>query len=172
MGGAGNMLATLLILAMIIAVCLFKSGVLPLSTLKDLFTPPYRSRRLLSDNEIHFAGVLERALPDYKVIPQVSFGAFLRVKEGLTRSSTVAAFNRVSSKRADWVVCNRRYEVLCIVELDDQSHDLGKDATRDSYTASAGLPTLRVPSRNKPDASALRKAVLACMEGQAVTTRI
>jgi hypothetical protein len=161
-----------LVLGAIIVVCLIKSGVLSSSAFTDLFTPPYRARRLLSDNEMHFAEVLERALPDYKVIPQVSFGAFLRVREGLAPASATTAFNRVSSKRADWVVCDRRYQVLCIVELDDRSHDLEKDRRRDSYTAAAGLPTLRVPSRNKPDASALRKAVLACMEGQAVTTRI
>lgn len=36
MGGAANMVAPLLILAMIVAVCLFKSGVLSVSAFKGL----------------------------------------------------------------------------------------------------------------------------------------
>lgn len=161
-----------LVFALVAFACLVKAGVIKIEDLQGLFAPPYRPRRILTENEIHFAGVLRQAVPEYQVLPQVSFGAFLTVKSGLGPSSALTAFNKISSKRADWVICDNRYEVLCIVELDDRTHDPDKDAKRDSYTAAAGLQTLRFQSRAKPQPDALRRAILDTIQrGKAKSSR-
>lgn len=146
--------------ALIAFVCLVKAGVIKIEDLRAFMAPPYQACTILTDNEIHFAGLLRQAVPEYQVLPQVSFGAFLRVKSGLGPSGSTTAFNKISSKRADFVVCDHRYRVLCIVELDDRTHDPDKDAKRDSYTAAAGLQTLRFQSRAKPSPDTLRRAIL------------
>lgn len=153
-----------LVCALIAFACLVKAGVIKIEDLRALVAPPYKARRILTENEIHFAGLLRQAVPEYQVLPQVSFGAFLAVKGGLGPSGATTAFNKISSKRADWVICDNRYEVLCIIELDDRTHDPDKDAKRDSYTASAGLPTLRFQSRSKPSPEALRRTIVETVQ--------
>jgi hypothetical protein len=157
-------LAIGLVCALIAFACLVKAGVIKIDDLRALMAPPYKARRILTDNEIHFAGLLRQAVPEYQVLPQVSFGAFLEVKGALGASAATTAFNKISSKRADFVVCDNRFEVLCIVELDDRTHDSDKDAKRDSYTSAAGLQTLRFQSRSKPQPDALRRAIIEAVQ--------
>lgn len=97
-----------------------------------------RSRRLLTKNEQPMYFRLRAAFPEHVILAQVSFSALVTVRSHAVR-------NRFNRKVADFVVCNRAFEVLAVVELDDASHK-GKETTdreRDSMLISAGYKVLR-----------------------------
>jgi very-short-patch-repair endonuclease len=92
----------------------------------------------LTRNEQAMYFRLQGALPDLIVLSQVSFGALLSARATAVRNT----FDR---KRADFVVCEKSFKVVAIVELDDSSHD-GKEARdekRDAQLKSAGYRVLR-----------------------------
>ena len=81
---------------------------------------------------------LQEALPGVIVLSQVSFGALLTAKSR-------AARNTFDRKRADFVICNKSFKVLAVIELDDSSHDgrEEEDANRDKLLTDAGYRVLR-----------------------------
>lgn len=76
--------------------------------------------------------------PEYVVLTQVSFGAMLIAKNGASRYS-------FSQKRADFVVADKTFKVLAVIELDDSSHKgrEADDAKRDAMLTQAGYKVLR-----------------------------
>ena len=81
---------------------------------------------------------LQDAFPEHFVLAQVAFSAILRTRDRATR-------NTFSQKVADFVLCSRGFQVLCVMELDDASHK-GKetaDAERDALLGRAGIKVLR-----------------------------
>lgn len=87
--------------------------------------------------------------PEYVVLTQVSFGALLKARDGASRYS-------FSQKIADFVVTNKGFSVLAVVELDDASHRgrEKEDANRDAMLMEAGYRVLRYKS--VPDVETLR----------------
>ena len=87
--------------------------------------------------------------PEHVVLAQVSFGALLTAKEGASRYS-------FSQKRADFVLADKSFKVLAVIELDDSSHKGRElqDGQRDDMLIQAGYKVLRYP--RIPDAAKLR----------------
>ena len=87
---------------------------------------------------------LQEALPKLIVLSQVSFGALLTAQARGVRNT----FDR---KRADFVICDKSFKVLAVIELDDSSHDgrEEQDANRDKLLTDAGYRVLRY--RGIPD---------------------
>ncbi|WP_213956357.1 DUF2726 domain-containing protein [Variovorax sp. dw_954] len=92
----------------------------------------------LTRNEQAMFFRLQGALPDLIVLSQVSFGALLTAKSMPVRNT----FDR---KRADFVICEKSFKVVAIVELDDSSHDgkKARDEKRDALLTTAGYRVLR-----------------------------
>jgi len=113
---------------------------------------PYRSKAfLLSPAERSFMGVLDQVLSKtgYRVFAKVRLPDIVEVDEGLQRAAWQSAFNSISRKHVDFVVC--RSEDMAIVgaiELDDGSHEKGKrrdrDIVVDKILEAAEIPLLRV----------------------------
>ena len=84
--------------------------------------------------------------PVYVVLAQVSFGALLTAKGGASRYS-------FSQKIADFVLLDKTFKVLAIIELDDSSHRgrEGKDARRDAMPAMARYRVLRYKTVPQPE---------------------
>ena len=76
--------------------------------------------------------------PEFVVLSQVSFGALLAAKDGASRYS-------FSQKIADFVLLNKSFKVLAVIELDDSSHKGREqhDASRDAMLTEAGYRVLR-----------------------------
>jgi very-short-patch-repair endonuclease len=131
----------------------------------------YVATPVLTPNELEFYGRLGRALPDYLVLPQVAMSALIKPKAPFGREK-ITAFNKISQQRVDFVICHRDLSVACVVELDDRTHNSGssrtKDAERDARLASAGIPTLRFQSRNKPAETAIAQAVQDVVDAAAM----
>jgi hypothetical protein len=100
---------------------------------------------LFSPAERSFLGVLIQAVPDESlVLGKVRVADVITPEKGLSRPKWQSAFNRISAKHFDYVVCDRAtLRVLSAVELNDKSHKGKKRADRDAFLreacSSAGL---------------------------------
>ena len=98
---------------------------------------------------------LVEAFPEYVVLAEVAFSALLYARGQGTRN----AFNRL---RADFVVCDKSFRVVAVIEVDDSTHDnkVGreKDAARDVMLEGAGYRVLRY--RSVPDVERLRHDII------------
>lgn len=110
-----------------------------------------RKKKLLSDREQAMHHRLTEALPGHVVLSQVSFGALLSARSTAVRNT----FDR---KMADFVVCDRAFQVLAVIELDDASHrgKQAKDAQRDALLQAAGYRVIRCA--HIPDIDQVRAA--------------
>ncbi|PKG82775.1 topoisomerase [Colwellia sp. 75C3] len=88
-----------------------------------LFTPAERS----------FLGTLNLACDDKAVVfGKVRIADILKPQKGLNRSQWQTAFNKISSKHFDFVICNANdLSVLSVIELDDSSHNRKASIKRD-----------------------------------------
>ena len=79
---------------------------------------------LLTPAERSFFGVLQQALAsDYQVFAKVRLADIIRPVQNPSRSGWQSAFNRITGKHVDFVVCDSaRLQVMGVVELDDATH--------------------------------------------------
>lgn len=108
-----------------------------------------KNEPLFSPAERSFFGVLSQAAKDNAVVlGKVRVADVLRPPKGMGRSNWQKAFNRISAKHFDYVICSPdTLSVLAAIELDDKSHNKGKRAERDRFLetacSGAGLPLHR-----------------------------
>lgn len=124
----------------------------------------YYPKTLLTESERPFFSELQKALPEYGVFPQVCMGALIDPPRHLRGEWRKRARYAYQSKIVDFVVWDAALsKVVCLVELDDPTHDKRKeeDAQRDAITAEAGYPTARFDVRKLPDQATLRQQVLS-----------
>lgn len=104
---------------------------------------------LFSPAERSFFGVLTQAVNERAVVlGKVRVADVLRPTKGVGKSQWQKAFNRISAKHFDYVICAPdTLVVLAVVELDDKSHAkrnrVERDILLDSACADAGLPLHR-----------------------------
>lgn len=99
---------------------------------------PIKGKRIITMNEQPTFIKLREALPEHIILAQVAFSAFMTAQGYATRN----LFNR---KVADFIVLDKTFNIVAIVELDDSSHK-GKekiDAERDALIQEAGFRVVR-----------------------------
>ena len=99
---------------------------------------PIKGKRIITMNEQPTFMKLKEALPEHIILAQVAFSAFMTAQGYATRN----LFNR---KVADFVVLDKAFNIVAIIELDDSSHK-GKenlDAERDALIQEAGFKVIR-----------------------------
>jgi hypothetical protein len=108
-----------------------------------LFTPAERS----------FAGVLDQVLDTrYRVYGKVRVADLIEPLPTKDRRIWQKAFNRISAKHFDFVICNSSDLVpVVVIELDDSSHQKAKRQQRDEMLqqicGQVQLPLIRVPAQ-------------------------
>ena len=121
---------------------------------------PLFPKRVLSNAEQVFYGRLVRAFPDRVILAQVALPAILGVKKGETFQSWYNRFNRLY---ADFVICQKDFRVVAVLELDDRSHDHPRRQDADSRKAAAlegaGIPMHRVNVNPLPNDDELLRLV-------------
>lgn len=120
-----------------------------------------KPRKLLTSNETEFYNRLVAALPEHRVMAQVSMGALLDPAVPRGDKAYMSIRGRFSQKVVDYVICNSALEVVAVVELDDRTHNAVKDAQRDQLLAAAGYKTVRFDSRTKPSPEQIRTAIVS-----------
>lgn len=123
------------------------------------------SSGLLSKAERSFYGVLSRAAGiDHVVFAKVRIADALAPAKGMGRSNWQSAFNAISSKHFDFLLCDPLdCSIQLAVELDDASHDSERSGKRDRLInqacESAGLPLLRVKAARSYSETDIRKRI-------------
>ena len=108
----------------------------------------FTAKRVLSAPEAILYHRLCEAAPSAIVLTQVSLHRILAVATG-----GQAAFNSIAQKAVDFVVCRPDFSVVCVIELDDSSHDSRRDNARDGILNSARIETVRFNVKNLPSVS-------------------
>lgn len=103
--------------------------------------------------------LLVQALPDHVILAEVAFSQMIKVSGGTDRED-FRKFLTARQKVADFVVCDKAFSVVAVVELDDSTHSAAKDAKRDEIIREAGSKTIRWNVSRLPNADAIRRQVL------------
>lgn len=129
---------TSLIVVIVVVIAIF-AVIGKLSTKNSKQQPaPIKPKRILTLNEQPTFNRLREALPQHIILAQVAFSALITTKDYATR-------NRFNRKIADFVVLDKAYNVIAVVELDDSSHNgrEQEDANRDAMLHEAGYKVIR-----------------------------
>ena len=124
---------------------------------------PYQPlEALFTRGEQAFLIALEQAIGERaKIFGKIRVADIITPKKGLSRSDWQKAFNKISSKHLDFVVCDRHnLSIICAIELDDKSHQQKKRQDRDKFLnqafESAGLPLVRVAAQSSYGANTIQ----------------
>ena len=128
--------------------------------------PYVASPNLFTANERLLLTALEGAAGSYRIFGKVRVADVIETRKGLSQGERQRAFNRISQKHLDFVLCHPDdLSVFCAAELDDRSHEHARRRARDAFLegalAAAGLPLMRVPSRRSYDVDELRALLAA-----------
>lgn len=140
-----------IVIVAIAAVILSK---LPKGHSADSANYPYQSSGVLfTPAERSFYGVLERSVGETaKVLGKVRVADVITPRKGLSRGEWQKAFNKISAKHFDFVLCkNDDLSIICAIELDDSSHNSKNRQNRDEFLKSAceaaSIPLIQVPAK-------------------------
>jgi len=117
-------------------------------------SPTYeKQEHLLTPSELKFYSALKEAVGDgYQIMCQVSLSQVIQTRP-MNPSERQTAFNRISSKVLDFVLCDpRNLAIIGGIELDDSSHKRNDRIARDQFLnkamEEAGVPLLRFQTRS------------------------
>ena len=132
---------------------------------------------LLTAAERTFFLVLRQAVAtDFQLFAKVRLGDIIQVQTGVSGKRRFAAFGRIASKHADFVLCDpRSFAAELVIELDDRSHDLPARRERDQFFDAAlkvaSVPVLRVPVRRGYSPDELRRLVQESLPERSTSRR-
>ena len=133
----------------------------PYSKKEALFTPAERS----------FLGVLNQAVGDKaQIFGKVRVADVLTPKKGMSRSDWQRAFNKISAKHFDFILCDKQdLSIICAVELDDLSHQSKIRKERDEFLVGAcsasSVPLIQVPAKSSYNISEIRVLLSSHLKG-------
>lgn len=129
----------------------------------------YQRATLFSPAERSFLGVLDQAIgSEYRVFGKVRVADVLEVGRDTDPAKRRSAFNRISAKHFDFIVCAPDdLRVLCAIELNDASHAKARRRERDDFVAEAckqaQLPLLMLPAKHAYSIDEVRQMVLSAL---------
>ena len=130
--------------------------------------PSYTQRAIMTPNEAEFFRRLTRAHSHGFVFAQVALSALMEPRAA--GQAGLNAFRRISQKRVDYTLHAPDLSLICVVELDDRTHDTRKDARkdaqRDRLLQEAGIQTLRWRATMRPSTAEIRACVAALQEAR------
>ena len=138
---------------------------------KNAVAAPYEKRGpLLTEAEQFFYKHLVQAAPEGSILfSKVRMADVLKVQKGINKSDRQTAFNKISSKHFDFVLCHSSsFEVQAVIELDDKSHNSSKAKSKDAFIdtacSSASIPIIRIKASSTYEVSMLRDSMQAVLE--------
>jgi predicted RNA-binding Zn-ribbon protein involved in translation (DUF1610 family) len=131
---------------------------------------PYTlNEALFTQGERAFLAVLDQALgEEYRIFGKVRIADVASVKSIRDQRSWYRAFNKISAKHFDYVLCDRKdLSFVAVVELDDRSHERPERQERDAFVAGVcqaiGLPLIQVPAQGAYSVDEVRSEILEAL---------
>lgn len=147
-----------------VAIVLFKKaakGKVSKSSENDAW-PVGGKKTLLSPVEQIVFNRLTEAFPDWIVLAQVALSQMVVV---LRTEQKSAVRNRIDKKVVDFVICRPDTSVVAAIELDGASHQAASrsksDDTKSRVLEAAGIPLIRINTKDLPSGQKLREYVNA-----------
>lgn len=129
----------------------------------DVDYPYQGAGPLFTSAERSFYGVLSQAVgTNATIFGKVRVADTVIPRKGLSRSEWQKAFNKISGKHFDFLICNNDdLSVICAMELDDSSHKSDKRQRRDEFLrgvcGAAHIPLVQIPARASYGIDEIRK---------------
>ena len=168
-----NPITLLVFIAVAVLVLMVLNGLTRRGGGKAVIGYPYGPQRaLFTPAERSFFGALEGAVGEtHRVFGKVRLADVIKVNAGLTRSARQTAFNRISGKHIDFVLCDPTdLKVVTAIELDDKSHDAPSRQQRDSFVdaalGAAGIPVHHFSAKRSYSVHDLRSAIMQGQQGR------
>lgn len=113
---------------------------------------------LFTKAEINFLRTLEKVVtsPNVAIFGKVRIADIITPQKRVNTKEWWQLFNKISSKHVDYVLCDKQdYSVICVIELNDSSHNTAKAKERDAFVRgayqSAGIELVEVKARRYYD---------------------
>ncbi len=125
---------------------------------------------LFSAAERSFYGVLTLAADENAVVfGKVRIADILKPQRQPTRKEWQQAFNKISAKHFDYVLCRPDdLSIISVIELDDKSHELRKQVARDEFVEkackTAGIQLHRFKASNNYKISEVKEQLFPSLE--------
>lgn len=122
-------------------------------------------KKLMTPAERSFYGVLTQAVGnDIEIFSKVRLADIVSPENGLSRSDWQKAFNKISAKHIDFVLCAKNnLEILCAIELNDSSHNARSRTDRDGLVEticrSAQVPFLTISAKASYNLEEVKKTI-------------
>lgn len=174
---AGTTMAPLIavlkpMLAIGILLLIFKVGINALAALikksgkqKKQNSPSYEGQKyLLTQAELKFYRALKVAVGnDYQIMCQVNLSQIIQTRP-MNPSERQTAFNKISRKVLDFVLCDsRNLAIIAVIELDDSSHNRKDRIARDKFLneamEDADVPLIRFQARSSYTADQITQKI-------------
>lgn len=120
---------------------------------------------LLTEAEKRFHEALYEAVgQQFLIYPKVGLSDIVDVRKNLSKSDWQSAWNQISQKHVDFILCSPGdYRVLAVIELDDSSHQAkslqDRDSMIDEILKSINLPILHIKAARTYDSQQLAVSV-------------
>ena len=134
--------------------------------------PYLKKDNLFSDAECSFFRVLEQAVGDkFCIFAKVRIADVLNVRRMNDTKKWWRAFNKISSKHFDYVLCSKQsFSNLAGIELNDNSHQNKKRKTRDTFLVkacqAADFPLIQITARKGYSPKNIREQIVSALQLQ------
>lgn len=114
---------------------------------------PYKRIQILTPAELQLYNFMRNNLcgiEKVEILTKVRLADLVEVDSNITKDK--AYFYRIASKHVDYVICEKKtMNIICVVELDDYTHDVPERKLRDEFVMmvlkSADIKTIRIKQR-------------------------
>jgi hypothetical protein len=128
-----------------------------------------RNRALFSPAGHALLDALEQAVgEDYRIFGKVRVADIVSVRATADRSARIRAFNQISAKHFDFVLCDKEdLSIRCAIELNLKSHGSHQpeegDAFSEALCRAISLPFVQIHAAQVYSAPELRKKILVAL---------
>lgn len=133
----------------------FTAGDLASISIKPLLTPI----------ELEFSKLLDKAIPELRVMYQVAVYQTIKIKDG---PENLKIWNKLNRLTFDFVLIDRDANVVAVIELDDKTHlraaSIKRDQKKDDLIKFLGKPLLRFNVSSLPSVDALRLEIQSVLQ--------
>ena len=125
---------------------------------------------ILTPPERNFYKVLSSVYKDrFIIMAKVRIADIIKVRSTISRKQFWRYFSKISQKHIDFVLVDKTsFATLCLIELDDKSHEKRERIIRDKFInqvmAQTGIPLYRFKVKRRYERAEIAQVLKDCLE--------